>query len=133
MFWSETFLQVFLEIFFQVSRTRSRYLGSPLNLILCVGKKIVTIRHTNQIILQKTCWGEIMPFPSIFKINQSLHDLLRQKMYFICYERTKPETDLKSFVVAYCHFEPLFKIFCWTINSAKFSLLREKIRFLLLL
>ena len=67
-----------------------------------------------------------MPFPSMFKINQSLHDLLRHKMSFICYERTKPETDLKIFVIAYCHFDPQFKTFCWTINSAKFSLLREK-------
>ena len=67
-----------------------------------------------------------MPFPSMFKINQSLHDLLRHKMSFICYERTKPETDLKSFVIAYCRFDTQFKKFCWTINSAKFSLLREK-------
>ena len=74
-----------------------------------------------------------MPFPSMFKINQSLHDLLRHKMSFIFYERTKPETDLKSFVIAYCRFDPQFKKFCWTINSAKFSLLREKISFFLLL
>ena len=74
-----------------------------------------------------------MPFPSMFKINQTLHDLLRHKMSFICYERTKPETDLKSFVIAYCHFDQQFKKFCWTINSAKFSLLREKISLFFLL
>ena len=32
-------------------------MGSPLNLVLCVGKKFVTIRHTNQIILQKRVGG----------------------------------------------------------------------------
>ena len=84
--------------------------GSPINLALCIGKKIVTIRHTNQIIWQK-CVGGNHAFSPMFKINQSLPDLLRQKMYFICYERTKPEAYLKSFVVAYCYFEPLFQIF----------------------
>ena len=74
-----------------------------------------------------------MPFPSMFKINQSLHDLLRHKMSFIFYERPQPETDLKSFVIAYCHFDLQFKNFCWTINSTKFSFLREKIFLLLLL
>ena len=55
--------------------------------------------------IAKNVLGETMPFPSMFKINQSLHDLLRHKMSFICYERTKPETDLKSFVIAYCRFD----------------------------
>ena len=58
--------------------------------------------------IAKNVLGETMLFPPMFKINQSLHDLLNQKISFICYERTKPETDLKSFVIAYCHFESLF-------------------------
>ena len=61
-----------------------------------------------------------MFFPSMFKMNQSLHDLLRHKKSFICYERTTLETDLKSFVIAYGHFDPQFTF-------------EEKIRFLLLL
>jgi len=31
--------------------------GSPLNLALCAGEKIVTVGHNNQIILKKT-WGQ---------------------------------------------------------------------------
>ena len=61
--------------------------------------------------ITKNVLGETMPFPSMFKINQSLHSLLRHKMSFICYERTKPETDSKSFVIAYCRFDQHFKNF----------------------
>jgi len=49
-----------------------------------------------------------MSFPSMLKINQKLHDLLRHKKSFICYERTTQETGLKSFVIACCHFDPQF-------------------------
>ena len=128
MFWSETFIQVFLENFLYVSRTHSRYLGSPLNLVLALVKNRDHTTHKSDDISKKVL-GETMPYLSMFKINQSLHNLLHQKMSCTCYERIKPETDLKSFVIAYCHFEQLFKCFCWTINSAKFSLLREKILF----
>ena len=39
MFWADTFIQMPLENCLQVLRTRSRYLGAVLNLVLCVGKK----------------------------------------------------------------------------------------------
>ena len=45
-----------LEIFLWALRQRSRYLGGPLNIALCIGKKIMTVRHSNPIILQKMSW-----------------------------------------------------------------------------
>ena len=40
---------------FSVSFTkRSRYLGGPLSLAYCTGKKIVTVRHTNPIICRRS-------------------------------------------------------------------------------
>ena len=56
IFWAETFFQMPLEIFLWALRQRSRYLGGPLNIALCNGKKIMTVRHTNPIILQKMSW-----------------------------------------------------------------------------
>ena len=48
IFWAETFFQRPLENFLLAWRTCSRYLKGPPNLVLCVSKKIVTIRHTNK-------------------------------------------------------------------------------------
>ena len=53
IFWAETFFQRPLENFLLALRTCSRYLKGPLNLALCVSKKIVIIRHTNEKILAK--------------------------------------------------------------------------------
>ena len=53
IFWTETFFQRPLENFLLALRTCSRYLKGPLNLAVCVSKKIVTIRHTNKKILAK--------------------------------------------------------------------------------
>ena len=53
IFWAETFFQRPLENFLFTLRTCSRYLKGPLNLAVCVSKKIVTIRHTNKKILAK--------------------------------------------------------------------------------
>ena len=47
------FFQMPLENFLLAWRTCSRYLKGPLNLVLCVSKKIVTARHTNRIICQE--------------------------------------------------------------------------------
>ena len=49
----ELFVQAALENFLWGLRQRWRYLGGPLDLVLCVGKKIVTIRHTYSIICQE--------------------------------------------------------------------------------
>ena len=51
--WAESFFQRPLENFLLAWRTCSRYLKGPPNLALCVSKKIVTIRHTNERILAK--------------------------------------------------------------------------------
>ena len=54
IFCAETFFfQGPLENFLLAWRTCSRYLKGPPNLALCVSKKIVTIRHTNEKILAK--------------------------------------------------------------------------------
>ena len=53
IFRAETISQMCLENFLLPLRTRLKYLGGSLNLDLCVGKKIVTIRHTNSIICQE--------------------------------------------------------------------------------
>ena len=53
IFWAETFFQRPLENFLLALRTCSRYLKGPLNLALCVSKKIVTTRRTNQILCQE--------------------------------------------------------------------------------
>ena len=47
------FFQMHLENFLLTLRTCSKYLKGPLNLALCVSKKIVIIRHTNKKILAK--------------------------------------------------------------------------------
>ena len=49
-----------------------------LTLLFASVKKIVIVRHTNQIIWEKIVAGEeIMPLiPSIFKKDQNLHDLI---------------------------------------------------------
>ena len=75
-----------LEIFLWVLRQRSRYLGGPLNIALCIGKKIMTVRHSNPIILQKMSWGEksCLFFPPIFKIPGHLHDLARPTVAELC-------------------------------------------------
>ena len=67
-----------LEIFLWALRQRSRYLGGPINIALCIGKKIMAVRVINPIILQKMSWGgKIMPFfPPMFKIPDHLHELL---------------------------------------------------------
>ena len=49
----ELFFQAALEIFLWGLRQRWRYLGGALNLVLCVSKKIVTIRRTNLNICQE--------------------------------------------------------------------------------
>ena len=46
IFWAETFFQRPLENFLLARRTCSRYLKGPLNLAVCVSKKIVTILVT---------------------------------------------------------------------------------------
>ena len=53
IFWAETFFQSPLEIFLWTLRTCLRYLKGPPNIVLYVSKKIVTARHTNQIIFQE--------------------------------------------------------------------------------
>ena len=49
----ELFFQAALEIFLWGLRQLWRYLGGALNLVLCVSKKIVTIRRTNLNICQE--------------------------------------------------------------------------------
>ena len=53
IFWAETFFQRPLENFLWTLRACSRYLKGPPNIVLYVSKKIVTTRHTNQIICQE--------------------------------------------------------------------------------
>ena len=53
IFGAETFFQRPLKNFLLALRTCSRYLKGPLNLAVCVSKKIVTIWHTNRIICQE--------------------------------------------------------------------------------
>ena len=50
-FWIWNFFQRPLDNLLLAWRTCSRYLKGPPNLALCVSKKIVTVRHNNQIIL----------------------------------------------------------------------------------
>ena len=53
IFLAEIFFQRPLENFLWTLRTFSRYLRGPPNLVLCVRKKIVTARRTNQILCQE--------------------------------------------------------------------------------
>ena len=52
--------------------------GSPLNLALYAGEKIVTVGHNNQIILKKNLGAKPMPSLPMFKINRSLHDMIHK-------------------------------------------------------
>ena len=51
--WAETFFQISPETFLWASCTHPRYLEGLLSSYLCVSKKIMTIRHTEQIICQE--------------------------------------------------------------------------------
>ena len=53
VFWAEIFFQMLLENFQWAVWTCSRYLGGPPDSVLCVSKKIVTARRTNQILCQE--------------------------------------------------------------------------------
>ena len=75
IFWAETFFQRPLENFLLAWRTCSRYLKGPPNLVLCVSKKIVTIRHTNKKILAKNRQKKIF-VSTVFLFFHVLHYVL---------------------------------------------------------
>ena len=55
---AKTFFQRAVKIFLWTLWARSRYLEGPPRLVLCVSKKIVAARHTNQIIF-KEMWKKL--------------------------------------------------------------------------
>ena len=120
MFWSETFIQVFLENFLYVSWTRSKYLEIPLNQVLCVGKKNRDNMTQQSDYIAKNVLGETKVCTICY---------VKKFLLFVTKEQNRKLTWKFLSLHFVCHFEPLFKIFCWSTNSAKFSLLREKIRF----
>jgi len=69
----ELFLQKALENFLWGPRQRSRYLGGPLNLVLCVSKKIVTIRRTNLNICQEK-WKKLRFWKMKLKVELEYSD-----------------------------------------------------------
>ena len=69
----ELFFQTTLENFLCGLRQRWRYLGGPPNLVLCVGKKIVTIRRTNRIIRQEK-WKKLWFWKMKLKVKLEYSD-----------------------------------------------------------
>ena len=93
IFWAETFIQRLLQTFLWALRTCSTYLKGPLQLVLYVSKKIVTVRHSNTKILTKKVKKSILYyFPchdcsycerEVFRLSQHEKTLLMMIFYVI--------------------------------------------------
>ena len=97
------FVQTTLENFLWGLRQRSRYLGGPPNLVLCVSKKIVTIRRTNRIIRQEK-WKKLRFWKMKLKVKLEYSDKTS------CFELSFFRRHLEKFCALDEHVQCIWKI-----------------------